>query len=91
MGTTMRILSIAFISSIVTAIGFGSKFFDNGGVEKVEHVVGIGSTKCFDVGGVEEVEHVVIKCGEMEGSSDWSQGHHGGWDVGGGAEDGVEV
>ena len=77
----MRILSIAFISSIATAIGFDAKFFDVGGAEKVEHVVVVVGTKCFDVDGF----------GEMEGSSDWSQGHHGVWGVGGGAEEGEEV
>ena len=74
----MRILSIAFISSITTAISFGAKFFDFGGAEKVEHVV-VVDTKFFDVDGVEKAdEHVtvkcgdvVVKCGKMEGSSDW--------------------
>jgi hypothetical protein len=79
----MRILSIAFISSIATAISFGAKFFDFGGAEKVEHVVVVDTkffdvdTKFFDVDGVEKAdEHVtvkcgdvVVKCGEMEGSS----------------------
>ena len=35
----MRILTIAFISSIATAIGFGSKLFDLGGAEKVEQAL----------------------------------------------------
>ena len=57
----MRILSIAFISSIATAISFGAKFFDFGGAEKVEHVVVVDTkffdvdTKFFDVDGVEKV------------------------------------
>jgi hypothetical protein len=41
----MRILSIAFISSITTAISFGAKIFVFGGVEKVEHVVVVVDTK----------------------------------------------
>ncbi len=62
----MRILSIAFISSITTAISFGTKFFVFGGVEKVEHVGVVDTkffdvdTKFFDVDGVEKVEHVVV-------------------------------
>ncbi len=55
----MRILSIAFISSIATAISFGAKFFDFGGAEKVEHVV-VVDTKFFDVDRVEKVEHVIV-------------------------------
>ena len=35
----MRILTIAFVSSIATAIGFGSKLFDLGGAEKVEQAL----------------------------------------------------
>ena len=56
----MRILSIAFISSIATAISFGAKIFVFGGVEKVEHVVVVVDTKFFDVDGVEKVEHVGV-------------------------------